>query len=160
MPPGRLWHLPACFDADFAPDLPPLAKTTGLSHDEVVLRLISSIFRVYMLGFQPGFAYIGGVPSVLHMSRLSSPRTKVPAQSVAVAGEMCSIYPWESPGGWNLMGCTPVVLFDLRQADQPAMLSAGDEVSWHAVDRRTHDALATDIAQGLPRTSFLKAPHP
>lgn len=94
------------------------------------------------------------------MSRLSSPRTKVPAQSVAVAGEMCSIYPWESPGGWNLMGCTPVVLFDLCHTNQPAMLSAGDEVRCHAVNRRTHDALATEIAKGQPRTSFLKAPHP
>lgn len=157
---GRLWHLPVCFDVDLAPDLARLAETKGQTTDAVVQRLLEASFRVYMLGFQPGFPYMGGLPPELHLPRLTEPRQRVPAQSVAVAGEMCSIYPWESPGGWNLIGRTPVVLFDLRQADQPAMLSAGDEVRWHAVDRQTHDALATEIAQGLPRATFLKAPHP
>lgn len=158
MQPGRLWHLPVCFDADFAPDLPRLADAKGLSQDEVIQRLLAATFHVYMLGFQPGFPYMGGVPAELHMPRLPAPRQKVPAQSLAVTGEMCSVYPWESPGGWNLIGRTPVVLFDLRHAEQPALLTAGDDVRWHAVDRTTHDALAAGIAQGLPRETFLKAP--
>ena len=157
--PGRLWQLPVCFDAAFSPDLSRLAKAKGLNADEVVQSLLAATFRVYMLGFQPGFAYMGGVPPELHMPRLSAPRPKVPAQSVAVAGEMCAVYPWESPGGWNLIGHTPVVLFDLRHGDQPAMLAAGDAVHWYAVDRQTHDALAAEITQGLPRETFLKA-HP
>jgi KipI family sensor histidine kinase inhibitor len=154
---GRLWHLPVCFDADWAPDLARVAETKGLTANAVVQRLLDASFRVYMLGFQPGFPYMGGVPPELHMPRLPVPRQKVPAQSVAVAGEMCAIYPWESPGGWNLIGRTPVVLFDLRHADRPAMLATGDEVRWYAVDRQTHDALATEIARGLPRETFLKA---
>jgi len=156
---GRLWHLPVCFDADFAPDLPRLAEAKGLPPTEVIQRLLAAPFRVYMLGFQPGFPYMGGVPPELHMPRLPAPRQKVPAQSLAVAGEMCAVYPWESPGGWNLLGRTPVVLFDLRHADQPALLAAGDEVRCHAVDRATHDRLATEIARGLPRETFLKAPE-
>ncbi len=159
MASGRLWDLPVCFDADFAPDLPRLAQTKGLRPDEVVQRLVATHLRVYMIGFQPGFAYMGGVPPELQMPRLPSPRQQVPARSLAVAGAMCAVYPWDSPGGWNLLGRTPVVLFDLRHADQPAMLAAGDEVRWHAVDRQTHDALAADIARGLPRETFLKAPH-
>jgi KipI family sensor histidine kinase inhibitor len=155
--PGRLWHLPVCFDADFAPDLPGLAEAKGLSPGDAIERLLGARFRVYMLGFQPGFPYMGGVPRELQMPRLPVPRQKVPAQSVAVAGKMCAIYPWESPGGWNLIGRTPVVLFDLRHADRPAMLATGDEVRWYAVDRQTHDALATEIAWGLPRETFLKA---
>jgi KipI family sensor histidine kinase inhibitor len=154
---GRLWHLPVCFDADWAPDLARVAETKGLTANAVIQRLLDASFRVYMLGFQPGFPYMGGVPPELHMPRLPVPRQKVPAQSVAVAGEMCAIYPWESPGGWNLIGRTPVVLFDLRHADRPAMLATGDEVRWYAVDRQTHDALATEIARGLPRETFLKA---
>ena len=154
---GRLWHLPVCFDADWAPDLARLAEAQGLTTNAVIQRLLDAAFRVYMLGFQPGFPYMGGVPPELHMPRLPAPRQKVPTQSVAVAGEMCAIYPWESPGGWNLIGHTPVVLFDLRHADQPAMLAAGDEVRWYAVDRQTHEALATEIARGLPRETFLKA---
>ena len=93
MQPGRLWHLPVCFDADFAPDLPRLAEAKGLSPDEVIQRLLTATFRVYMLGFQPGFPYMGGVPPELHMPRLPAPRQKVPAQSLAVAGEMCAVYP-------------------------------------------------------------------
>ncbi|MFW5329036.1 5-oxoprolinase subunit PxpB [Hydrogenophaga sp. ZJX-1] len=158
MKQGRLWHLPVCFDADFAPDLPRLADARGLSPDEVIQHLIAATFHVYMLGFQPGFPYMGGVPPELHMPRLPAPRQKVPAQSLAVAGEMCAVYPWDSPGGWNLIGRTPVVLFDLRHADQPAMLAAGDDVRWYAVDRKAHDALTTGIAQGLSRETFLKAP--
>ncbi|HAX19663.1 MAG TPA: allophanate hydrolase subunit 1 [Hydrogenophaga sp.] len=159
MQPGRLWHLPVCFDADFAPDLPRLAEAKGLSPDEVIQRLLTATFRVYMLGFQPGFPYMGGVPPELHMPRLPAPRQKVPAQSLAVAGEMCAVYPWESPGGWNLLGRTPVVLFDLRYAEQPALLAAGDEVRCHAVERATHDRLAAEIARGMPRETFLKAPE-
>jgi len=157
---GRLWHLPVCFDEDFAPDLPRVAESKGISTTEVIQHLLAATLRVYMIGFQPGFPYMGGVPAELHMPRLPAPRQKVPAQSVAVAGEMCSVYPWESPGGWNLLGRTPVVLFDLRHTDQPAMLAAGDEVRWHAVDRQTHDALASEIARGLPRETFLKARYP
>ncbi|MBA4261096.1 MAG: allophanate hydrolase subunit 1 [Comamonadaceae bacterium] len=153
---GRQWHLPVCFDADFAPDLPRLAEAKGLRTDDVIERLLAASLRVYMLGFQPGFPYMGGVPPELHMPRLPSPRQQVPAQSLAVAGEMCAVYPWASPGGWHLLGRTPVVLFDLRHADQPTLLSAGDTVRWHAVDRATHDALAAAIASGLPRETFLK----
>lgn len=159
MQSGRVWRLPVCFDADFAPDLPRLANAKGLSPDEVIQHLLAATFRVYMLGFQPGFPYMGGVPPELHMPRLAGPRQRVPAQSLAVAGEMCAVYPWDSPGGWNLLGRTPMVLFDLRHADQPALLAAGDEVHWYAVDRATHDGLAVEIAQGLPRDAFLKAPN-
>jgi KipI family sensor histidine kinase inhibitor len=153
---GRCWQLPVCFDDEFAPDLPRLCEARQLSRASVIEQLLSATFRVYMIGFQPGFPYMGGVPSALHMPRLPSPRHKVPAQSVAITGEMCAVYPWESPGGWNLLGRTPVVLFDPRQTGQPAMLAAGDEVRWSAVDRAMHDQLATDIAQGLPREHFLE----
>lgn len=156
---GRQWLLPVCFDEDFAPDLARVCELRQRNRTEVIDQLLGATFRVYMLGFQPGFPYMGGVPSELQMPRLPVPRQKVPAQSVAVAGAMCSVYPWESPGGWHLVGRTPVVLFDLRYADHPAMLGAGDEVRWYAVDRQTHDALAAEIAQGLPRETFLKALH-
>lgn len=155
---GRQWVLPVCFDADFAPELARLAEAKGLSPAEVIESLLAATFRVYMLGFQPGFAYMGGVPPELHMPRLPSPRQKVPAQSLAVAGEMCAVYPWDSPGGWNLLGRTPVVLFDLRHTAQPALFAAGDAVRWYAVDRATHDTLSADIAGGLPRETFLMAP--
>jgi len=151
---GRQWRLPVCFDDEFAPDLPRVCELKRLRRAEVIEQLLGARLRVYMLGFQPGFPYMGGLPPALHTPRLPSPRQKVPARSVAIALDMCSVYPWESPGGWNLLGRTPVVLFDPAQTEQPAMLAAGDEVRWVAVDRRTHDRLALEIADGLPRETF------
>jgi inhibitor of KinA len=155
---GRDWWLPVCFDDDFAPDLPRLCETRGLSRESAIQLLLATQLRVYLIGFQPGFPYMGGVPAALQLPRLSTPRQKVPAQSVALAGEMCAVYPWESPGGWNLVGRTSVVMFDLRQTQQPAMLAAGDSVRWYAVDRVKHEALCREVAQGLPRETFLEAP--
>ena len=152
---GRRWQLPVCFDEDFAPDLARVCELRQRSRTQVIDGLLGASFRVYMLGFQPGFPYMGGLPPALATPRLPSPRQKVPAQSVAIALDMCSVYPWESPGGWNLLGRTPVVLFDPSQTEQPAMLSAGDELQWTEVDRATHDRLATDSARGLPRETFL-----
>lgn len=155
---GRRWQLPVCFDDDFAPDLARVCELKQLTRTAVIDLLLGATFRVYMLGFQPGFPYMGGLPPALVTPRLPSPRQKVPAKSVAIALDMCSVYPWESPGGWNLLGRTPVVLFDPAQTEQPAMLAAGDEVCWTAVDRGTHDRLAAQIAQGLPRETFVKGP--
>jgi KipI family sensor histidine kinase inhibitor len=144
-----------CFDTDFAPDLPRLCEIRHITRSAAIDQLLGATFRVYMIGFQPGFPYMGGLPAALNMPRLPSPRQKVPAQSVAVTGEMCAVYPWESPGGWNLLGRTPVTLFDPQRAEQPAMLAAGDEVCWTEVDRPAHDQLVADIADGLPREHFL-----
>ena len=152
---GRHWRLPACFDVRMAPDLSALAAAKQMGEDEIIARVLSARLRVYMLGFLPGFPYMGGLPPELAMPRLSTPRQRVAAHSIALAGEMCAVYPWESPGGWNLLGRTPVALFDPRQDAQPAMLAAGDEVRWVAVDRAEHDRLAAEIARGLPRSHFL-----
>lgn len=158
---GRHWHLPVCFDADFAPDLPRVAQAKGLAEDEVVAQLLAAQFRVYMIGFLPGFPYMGGLPPQLSMPRLASPRQRVPKNSLAVAGEMCSVYPWESPGGWNLLGRTPVTLFDLQHPQQPAMLAAGDEVRWRAVDRSEYERLQGLCGRGeLSREAFLAVEEP
>lgn len=153
---GRQWVLPVCFDGDFAPDLPRLCEAKCLSRESAIALLLATHLRVYLIGFQPGFAYMGSLPPALTLPRLPTPRQRVPARSLAVAGEMCAVYPWDSPGGWNLLGRTPVRLFDPAREDQPAMLAAGDEVQWTAVDRTTHDRLDAEIARGLPREHFLK----
>ncbi len=154
--PGRRWCLPVCFDADFAPDLQDLAQARGLSVDAAVALLTSTPFRVYMLGFQPGFPYMGGLPAALDMPRRSSPRTAVPERSVAVAGRMCAVYPWRSPGGWHLVGRTPLRLFDAQDTAAPAWLQAGDEVRWVAIDRSRFQALeAQHAAAGTRRSDWL-----
>lgn len=152
---GRRWRLPVCLDDAFAPDLARVCELTGCSEHEVHAQWLAASYRVYLIGFQPGFPYMGGVPPALSVPRLPTPRPKVPAQSVAITGAMCAVYPWDSPGGWNLLGRTAARLFDPQQPAQPAMLAAGDEVRWTAVDRATHEHLCAEVARGLPRERFL-----
>ncbi len=144
---GRRWRLPVCFDSEFAPDLQALADTRGLSPEAVVQLMTSTVFRVYMLGFQPGFPYMGGLPAALDVPRLQTPRTSVPERSVAVAGRMCAVYPWRSPGGWHLLGRLPLRLFDAA-AESPAWLRSGDDVTWFAVERGQFDELEARSAAG------------
>ncbi|WP_137890951.1 5-oxoprolinase subunit PxpB [Ramlibacter sp. 2FC] len=161
---GRRWRLPVCFDEEFAPDLAALAQAKGLPVQQVIDLLTQARFRVYMIGFMPGFPYMGGLPPQLAMPRLATPRKRVPAHSLAVAGEMCSVYPWDSPGGWNLLGRTPVPLFSLAQGEQPAWLAAGDQVRWYEVARGEYERLLAELAVGrIPREAFLdpqEAPCP
>jgi KipI family sensor histidine kinase inhibitor len=144
---GRLWQLPACFDAQHAPDLGALAEARGLSVPRAVELIVGTTFRVYMLGFLPGFPYLGELPEALEVPRLASPRREVPERSIAVAGRMCAVYPWPSPGGWHLVGRTPVRLFDAA-ADEPALLAPGDEVVWQPIGAAAFDALERRVAAG------------
>jgi len=155
---GKQWRLPACFEPGFAPDLSAWAKAKQIGEDVLIERLLATSFRVYMIGFLPGFPYMGGLPPELAMPRLTSPRQRVPANSIAIAGEMCAVYPWESPGGWNLIGKTPVQLFDPQHIEQPAMLAAGDIVRWYAIDGAEYEHLLSQCRHGKrPRDAFLSS---
>lgn len=144
---GRLWRLPVCYEGEFAPDIAEVAERTGTSVDQVIALHAGATYFAYVLGFMPGFAYLGGLPKALDLPRRKEPRVRVPQNSVAIAGEMTAIYPWESPGGWHLIGRTPIALFDLRR-EQPILWNAGDEVQFARVDRATHDEIAAKVAAG------------
>lgn len=145
---GRQWVIPVCFDADFAPDLADLAQAKNLSPQAIIALLCAASFEVYMIGFMPGFPYMGGLPAALEIPRLASPRKVVPARSLAIAGAMCAVYPWPSPGGWRLLGRTPVPMFSAAEVESPALLAAGDRVRWQAVDRASYDAIEAAVAVG------------
>jgi len=159
---GRHWLLPVCCEGDdLAPDLAALAQRHGLSPEAVLQRLTSTPFRVYMIGFMPGFPYMGGWPDELATPRLASPRKRVPVRSVAVAGTMCGVYPWDSPGGWNILGRTPLTLFDPAHPEAPAWLAAGDQVRWRQVGRDEAAQIEADLASGrLQREAFLNPAVP
>ncbi len=153
---GLHWRIPVCFDGACAPDLASLAEARALAPEAVVALMCGTDFRVYMLGFQPGFPYLGGLPAECEVPRLASPRRAVPERSLAVAGRMCAVYPWESPGGWHLLGRTPLRLFDINHTARPALLAPGDTVRWVAIDTdeyRELDELA--MAGRLGRERFL-----
>jgi KipI family sensor histidine kinase inhibitor len=130
---ARLVEIPVCYGGDFGPDLDALADHARLGAEEVVERHAGAMYTVAMLGFAPGFPYLFGLDPALHMPRRASPRTRVPAGSVAIGGAQTGIYPSELPGGWQLIGRTPLVLFDADR-DPPSLLMPGDRVRFVAID--------------------------
>lgn len=124
---GRLWHVPACYERECAPDLDDVAARTGLSSEEVVRLHSQTQFHVYMIGFAPGFPYMGDLDPRLSLPRRVDPRVRVPPGSIAIASTLSAIYPIESPGGWHLIGRTPIRFFNL-DSERPSMLSPGDAV--------------------------------
>ncbi len=153
---GTLWRLPVCYDPDLGPDLAELSASLGLSEDRLIDLHGSTEYFVYMLGFMPGFAYMGDLPPELEKPRRSEPRLRVPAGSVATAGRLTTVYPWESPGGWHLIGRCPVPLYDGARPS-PVLLAAGDRVRFEAVDRARFDSLTAEAATGRFDPGTLRA---
>ena len=126
--PGRLHRIPVVYDG---PDLAEVCERLRLSPDQLVTLHSRPIYRAFLVGFVPGWAYLGPLPDELVLPRRAAPRTRVPAGSVAIAGQQTGIYPLDSPGGWNLIGRTSVRLF-LPDSDPPSLFRAGDRVKFFA----------------------------
>ena len=124
----RIVEIPVCYGGEYGPDLEFVAEHNGLTAEEVVRRHSNGQYLVYMLGFLPGFAYMGGMDKTIACPRLISPRTKIPAGSVGIAGAQTGIYPLSSPGGWQLIGRTPLKMFAIDGEQTTFALSAGDRV--------------------------------
>lgn len=139
-------EVPTVYGGEFGPDLSFVASHNHLSEDEVISIHSGTDYLVYMLGFIPGFSYLGGMDSRIATPRLSSPRTVIPAGSVGIAGEQTGTYPSDSPGGWQIIGRTPVTMYDMSKA-QAALLKAGDYVRYVPIDESEFHrikALGTD----------------
>jgi len=128
----RLLEIPVCYDRSVAPDIEAVAAHAGLTVDEVAAIHAAGEYRVFMVGFTPGFPYLGGLDERLAMPRRATPRETVPAGSVAIGGSQTGIYPDASPGGWWIIGRTSLRLFD-PAADPPALATAGDRVRFRAI---------------------------
>lgn len=128
----RLWEIPVCYEPAHAPDIAEVARTVGLTVAEVAALHASTRYHVYMIGFVPGYPYMGDLPPKLRLPRRPDPRTRVPPGSLAIATGMTAIYPHESPGGWHLIGTSPLRFFDPERA-KGALLEPGDAVKFHAV---------------------------
>jgi inhibitor of KinA len=125
----RQWSIPVCYEAAFAPDLAEVADKCGLTPSRLVEIHSANAYHVYMIGFLPGLPYMGDLAQELVLPRLVEPRLRVPPGSVAIATTLTTIYPLESPGGWHLVGRTPVKLFDIERP-APALLKPGDKVTF------------------------------
>ena len=150
---GRIVTIPVCYGGAHGPDLDNVCAATGLSREEVVARHSGHDLYCFMLGFTPGFAYLGGMDETLATPRLQNPRALIPAGSVGIAGKQTGIYPIDSPGGWQLIGRTPLAVFDPLRTP-PTLIEAGDWVRFEAVDEQTFLSIQAEAGAGrfVPRT--------
>jgi inhibitor of KinA len=135
---GAQVDIPVCYDPEFGADLEDVARFAGLTPDDVVAIHSGDVYRVFMLGFVPGFAYLGTVDERIAAPRRASPRIHVPAGSVAIAGRQTGVYPSRTPGGWNIIGRTPLSMVSFDR-EKPSLLGPGDAVRFHPIDRREFD---------------------
>jgi len=144
---GRRWKLPVCYDSEFALDLEEVAQNTRLTADEIIRLHSKTELHVYMIGFLPGHPYLGDLPEALNIPRRSNPRTKVPRGSVAIAIGMSVIYPVESPGGWSIIGRTPVRLFSF-ESENPSLFAPGDRIAIESISKGEFERIEAAIAAG------------
>lgn len=133
-------EIPTVYGGEFGPDLGFVASHNNLSEEEVIAIHSGTDYLVYMLGFIPGFTYLGGMDPRIATPRLSSPRTLIPAGSVGIAGEQTGTYPSDSPGGWQIIGRTPVTMYDMSK-EKAALLSAGDYVRYVPIDEQEYNRI-------------------
>ncbi len=143
--PPRQWVIPVCYAAEYGADLAAVAEAKNLSCDEVIAEHTGHILSIAIMGFLPGLAYMKGVSKLLELPRLASPRPNVPALSVGIAMDQTVIYPLASPGGWNLIGRTPVRPFS-PDNDAPILFQPGDKIRFEAIDKERFITL--DAAYG------------
>ena len=135
---GRLVKIPVCYGGSFGPDLEDVAKHAGLSEEEVIRRHTAPDYHVYMLGFRPGFPYLGGLDPTIACPRRATPRQVVEQGSVGIAGAQTGVYPEPSPGGWNLIGRTPLKLFD---EETFSLIHPGDTVLFERIDESEYKTI-------------------
>lgn len=138
--PAKVVKIPTVYGGEYGPDMEFVAQHNDLSVDEVINIHSSQNYLIYMLGFTPGFPYLGGMSEKIETPRLKTPRTKIPGGSVGIAGKQTGIYPIDSPGGWQLIGRTPVKLYD-PFAEPPVLLNAGDYVRFVPIDEKEYKSI-------------------
>ncbi len=147
---AKLFEIPVCYDDCFALDMGNVCEHSHLTREEVIARHSGRDYLIYMLGFLPGFAYLGGMDEVLATPRLDSPRSEIFEGAVGIGGEQTGIYPVASPGGWQLIGKTPVKVYD-KERENPILYSSGDYIRFVPVSLAEYDQIETQINTGTYR---------
>lgn len=147
IPPSDVLEIPVLYGGEEGPDLDFVAQHNGKTPQEVIDIHTSAEYLIYMLGFTPGFTYLGGMSDQIATPRLKTPRVKIPAGSVGIAGAQTGVYPIDSPGGWQLIGRTPVRMYDPDRAT-PILPEAGQYIKFYPIDRAEYDRIAAQEGAG------------
>lgn len=142
-----LWHIPVCYDEKFGIDLSYLSSEKKLSVEKIISLHSSVDYTVYGIGFLPGFLYLGGLSDKLYFPRRNSPRLNVPKGAVAIGGKQTGIYPQSSPGGWHIIGNTPISLFDVKK-ESPCVITPGDEIRFNEITKEEYEVIKIAQKQG------------
>ena len=141
-----LWKIPVCYDSLFGVDLPEISVKNKLTIEEIIQLHTKVIYSIYSIGFLPGFLYLGGLDKRLHIDRKSEPRLKVPKGAVGIGGKQTGIYPKSSPGGWQLIGNTPISFFD-KTKENPCFAKPGDQIQFFSISKDEYEQIQRQIVQ-------------
>lgn len=144
---SNIWKIPVCYDEEFGIDLEEVSKAKGLSKEKVIKIHGEPIYDVYFVGFLPGFLYLGGLNEKLHYKRKSKPQAVIPMGAVGIAGGQTGIYPRESPGGWNIIGNSPLRFFD-ADTNPPCFAKPGDKVQFISINKETYNIIKNQVEIG------------
>ncbi|MGS2739339.1 5-oxoprolinase subunit PxpB [Sinomicrobium sp. M5D2P17] len=144
----RLWHIPVCYDEEFGLDIETLARDKKMPAEELVQLHTKGEYTVYGIGFLPGFMYLGGLDERLFSARRDEPRLKVAKGAVGIGGRQTGVYPQESPGGWNIIGNSPIKLFDASRK-KPCRIKVGDKVMFFSVKKAEHELISIEASAGV-----------
>ena len=143
----KIFEIPVCYGGEYGPDIDNIASHAGLTQEEVIQIHSSRDYLIYMLGFLPGFCYLGGLDERIHTPRLSNPRLRIRAGSVGIGGSQTGIYPLDSPGGWQLMGMTPVKTYD-PEREIPILVEAGNYIRFVPIDEEQYKQIQAQVEDG------------
>lgn len=151
----KIVKIPCCYGARFGPDLADMEKLTGLDRDEIIAIHSATDYKIYMLGFLPGFVYLGGLDKRIEVPRLKTPRVKIRKGAVGIGGNQTGIYPMDSPGGWRLMGATPIDLYD-ENREPPILLAAGEYIRFVPISILDYYDIRQEILKGTYRLEVVE----
>ncbi len=148
--------VPCCYGGAYGPDLEEMSNILGLAQEEIIRLHEQADYKIYMLGFLPGFVYLGGLDEKISIPRLDTPRIKIPARSVGIGGNQTGVYPISSPGGWRLIGSTPLDFYNPK-SENPILCKAGEYIVFFSINETEYEAIRNDIKLGTFKPEYIIA---